>query len=87
MRATLPLLVTTDLRLNTPRYATIQGIMKAKTKPTTVETLESLGLIFGVHSHLKQYTTIVQLDQPTKTKQVKMLSSVDELADVIKKYK
>ena len=40
-----PAVVTSDLRLNEPRYASLQGIMKAKRKPlTTSSTLMSLAL-------------------------------------------
>jgi electron transfer flavoprotein beta subunit len=40
----LPAIVTTDLRLNTPRYATLPNIMKAKKKPLDTTTPESLGV-------------------------------------------
>jgi electron transfer flavoprotein beta subunit len=40
----LPAVVTTDLRLNTPRYATLPNIMKAKKKPLDVVTPDALGV-------------------------------------------
>jgi electron transfer flavoprotein beta subunit len=40
----LPAIVTTDLRLNTPRYATLPNIMKAKKKPLDVVTPDALGV-------------------------------------------
>ena len=40
----LPAIVTTDLRLNEPRYASLPNIMKAKKKPLDVVTPESLGV-------------------------------------------
>jgi len=40
----LPAVVTTDLRLNEPRYASLPGIMKAKKKEVKVVPLASLGL-------------------------------------------
>jgi len=40
----LPALITTDLRLNEPRYATLPNIMKAKKKPLEVVTPETLGV-------------------------------------------
>lgn len=40
----LPAVVTTDLRLNTPRYATLPNIMKAKKKPLEVVTPDALGV-------------------------------------------
>jgi len=41
---TLPALITTDLRLNEPRYATLPNIMKAKKKPLEALTPETLGV-------------------------------------------
>ena len=40
----LPLVVTTDLRLNEPRYASLPNIMKARKKPLDVTTPEALGV-------------------------------------------
>jgi electron transfer flavoprotein beta subunit len=44
MEVDLPAVVTTDLRLNTPRYATLPNIMKAKKKPLEVVTPDALGV-------------------------------------------
>ncbi|MFM0171782.1 electron transfer flavoprotein subunit beta/FixA family protein [Paraburkholderia sediminicola] len=44
LRLTLPAVVTSDLRLNEPRYATLPNIMKAKKKPLDVVTPEQLGV-------------------------------------------
>jgi electron transfer flavoprotein beta subunit len=44
LRLALPAIVTTDLRLNEPRYASLPGIMKAKAKPLAVRTPEELGV-------------------------------------------
>ena len=41
---TLPAIVTTDLRLNEPRYASLPNIMKAKKKPLDVVTPDALGV-------------------------------------------
>jgi electron transfer flavoprotein beta subunit len=41
---TLPAIVTTDLRLNEPRYVTLPNIMKAKKKPLDVTKPEDLGV-------------------------------------------
>jgi electron transfer flavoprotein beta subunit len=40
----LPAIVTTDLRLNTPRYATLPNIMKAKKKPLDIVKPDALGV-------------------------------------------
>jgi electron transfer flavoprotein beta subunit len=44
LRLALPAIVTTDLRLNEPRYVTLPNIMKAKKKPLAVETPAGLGV-------------------------------------------
>lgn len=50
---TLPAVITTDLRLNEPRYATLPNILKAKTKPLEVLPLESLNIELQTHSHIQ----------------------------------
>ena len=47
LKLTLPAVVTTDLRLNEPRYASLPNIMKAKKKPLEVKTAEDLGVTVG----------------------------------------
>jgi electron transfer flavoprotein beta subunit len=44
LRAKLPMVITTDLRLNEPRYASLPNIMKAKKKPLEKKTLADLGI-------------------------------------------
>jgi len=44
LECALPAVVTTDLRLNLPRYASLPGIMKAKSKPIEEHTPEKLGV-------------------------------------------
>lgn len=44
LKAKLPLVITTDLRLNVPRYATLPNIMKAKKKPMAKKTMADYGL-------------------------------------------
>jgi electron transfer flavoprotein beta subunit len=44
LECSLPAVVTTDLRLNLPRYASLPGIMKAKSKPIEEHTPEKLGV-------------------------------------------
>jgi electron transfer flavoprotein beta subunit len=53
LEADLPLVVTTDLRLNQPRYASLPGIMKAKKKP--IAELNPAGL--GVDTAVKVKVT------------------------------
>ncbi|WP_298622905.1 electron transfer flavoprotein subunit beta/FixA family protein [uncultured Legionella sp.] len=54
----LPAVVSTDLRLNEPRYASLPNIMKAKRKPLDVIELDSLGLA------LKQHIEILKVSAP-----------------------
>ncbi|KAI0144674.1 electron transfer flavoprotein, beta subunit [Xylariaceae sp. FL1272] len=44
VRASLPMVITTDLRLNEPRYASLPNIMKAKKKPLVKMSLSDLGI-------------------------------------------
>lgn len=44
LRTKLPMVITTDLRLNEPRYATLPNIVKAKKKPLNKKTLAELGV-------------------------------------------
>ncbi|GAB7348724.1 hypothetical protein MBLNU459_g7461t1 [Dothideomycetes sp. NU459] len=44
LRAKLPMIITTDLRLNEPRYASLPNIMKAKKKPLVKKTMEEYGI-------------------------------------------
>ena len=56
----LPAVVTADLRLNEPRYASLPNIMKAKKKPLDVKELGSLGV--DAHPHLK----VLKVTEPPK---------------------
>lgn len=58
IKVTLPAIVSTDLRLNTPRYASLPNIMKAKRKPMDIIELDSLGL------SLKQHIDIMKVSAP-----------------------
>jgi len=50
----LPAVVSTDLRLNEPRYASLPNIMKAKKKPLEVRPADSLGVVLGSNIELLQ---------------------------------
>lgn len=75
----LPAIITTDLRLNTPRYATLPNIMKAKQKPLVTETLESLGVSYT--SRLKSLKVV----EPPVRQGGKKVTSVDQLVEQIRK--
>jgi electron transfer flavoprotein beta subunit len=72
---TLPAVVTTDLRLNEPRYATLPNIMKAKQKPLEILTPEDLGV--DITPRLKT----LKVSEPPKRKAGIKVSNVDELLD------
>jgi electron transfer flavoprotein beta subunit len=74
----LPAIVTTDLRLNEPRYASLPNIMKAKKKPLDVFTPEDLGV--AVTSHLTQ----VKVQPPAARKAGIKVKDVQELVDKLK---
>jgi len=69
----IPAVVTTDLRLNEPRYASLPNIMKAKQKP--IERIKSNDL--GVD--IKQRIKILEITEPPKKKAGIKVKSVEEL--------
>ena len=60
IEATLPAIITADLRLNEPRYASLPNIMKAKKKPLDVKEVASLGV--DLTPHLK----VLKVAEPAK---------------------
>ena len=75
----LPAVITTDLRLNEPRYVKLPDIMKAKKKPLDVTTLDALGVSAG------QLIKTVKTDPPPQRQKGIMVKDVAELVDVLKK--
>ncbi|MDB5663666.1 electron transfer flavoprotein subunit beta/FixA family protein [Cypionkella sp.] len=78
VRLKLPAIVTTDLRLNEPRYATLPNIMKAKSKPLVQKTPEELGV------DIAPRLATVRVREPSKREAGIKLASVDELIDRLK---
>jgi electron transfer flavoprotein beta subunit len=74
----LPAIVTTDLRLNEPRYVTLPNIMKAKKKPLETVTPDALGV--DVAPRLKTLKVV----EPPKRGAGKLVKSVAELAEKLK---
>ncbi|XP_044487013.1 electron transfer flavoprotein subunit beta, mitochondrial-like [Mangifera indica] len=74
----LPAIITTDLRLNQPRYATLPNIMKAKSKVITKYTPQELNV------DIKSNFEVIQVTEPPKRKAGVIVSSVDELIDKLK---
>lgn len=54
LELTLPAVITTDLRLNKPRYTSLPNIMKAKQKPLDTLLLDTLPLDLAAHSQIKE---------------------------------
>jgi electron transfer flavoprotein beta subunit len=74
----LPAIITTDLRLNEPRYVSLPGIMKAKKKPLEEIALADLGVAVASR------TKVLQLEAPPKRKAGVRVKTVDELVDRLK---
>ena len=73
VEVTLPAVVTTDLRLNEPRYATLPNIMKAKKKPLETVTPEALGV------DVAPRLTTLKVTEPPKRKGGGRVADVKEL--------
>jgi electron transfer flavoprotein beta subunit len=78
LQTTLPAVVTCDLRLNEPRYATLPNIMKAKKK--TVDTIQASDLLDDLQPH----NTILQVMEPPPRKEGILVANVDELLDKLR---
>src|SRR5258705_334780 len=74
----LPAVVTTDLRLNEPRYVTLPNIMKAKKKPLETLTPETLGV--DVAPRVKT----LRVQEPPKRSAGKIVKSVQELVEKLR---
>lgn len=74
----LPVVITADLRLNEPRYATLPNIMKAKKKPLDTVTPEALGV--DVAPRLKT----LKVTEPPKRKAGVIVGNVNELVSKLK---
>ena len=74
----LPAVVTTDLRLNEPRYASLPNIMKAKKKP--LETLSPADLGVDIQSHV----ALVGVKPPAERSAGIKVESVEQLVDKLK---
>lgn len=74
----LPAVVTTDLRLNEPRYASLPNIMKAKQKPLATVTPADLGV------DVTPRVTVVKVSEPSARKAGIKVKDVAELVDKLK---
>ena len=74
----MPAVITTDLRLNEPRYASLPNIMKAKSKPLAQKTPAD----YGVDTAPRLQT--LKVAEPSKREAGVKVGSVDELIDKLK---
>ena len=74
----LPAVVTTDLRLNEPRYASLPNIMKAKKKPIAEKTPADYGV------DVAPRLTVLKTTEPASRKAGAKVGSVAELVDKLK---
>ena len=74
----LPIVVTTDLRLNEPRYASLPNIMKAKKKPIDTVTPEQLGV------DVTPRLVTLKVEEPVKRQGGVKVGSVEELVSKLK---
>jgi electron transfer flavoprotein beta subunit len=77
IKVPLPAIVTADLRLNEPRYASLPGIMKARKKPLEQIEASSLGV------DLEPRLSIKTLAPPPERQGGRLVESVDELIKVL----
>ena len=78
LKLSLPSIITCDLRLNEPRYASLPNIMKAKKKPIEDLTKEDLGV--DITPRIKQ----LQVEEPPKREKGIMVKDVAELVQKLK---
>src|SRR5690242_16433513 len=78
VKLNIPAVVTTDLRLNEPRYASLPNIMKAKSKPLAVKAPAD----YGVDTTPR--LTIVSVGEPAKRTAGVKVADVDELIGKLK---
>lgn len=74
----LPAVVSCDLRLNTPRYATLPNIMKAKKKKVDVISADDMGV------DLEPKNKVLEVYEPPPRKEGVIVENVDELLDKLR---
>ena len=78
LEITLPAVISTDLRLNEPRYASLPNIMKAKKKPINEIKIEELNV------EIKQRLNVLKVEEPSKRQSGIMVKTVEELVEKLK---
>ena len=74
----MPAVISTDLRLNEPRYASLPNIMKAKKKPINEIKIEELNV------EIKQRLDVLKVEEPSKRQSGIMVKTVEELVEKLK---
>ena len=78
LKLSVPAIITTDLRLNEPRYASLPNIMKAKKKELNIIPVTDLGI------DISSRTEILSVELPPSREAGIIVESVDELIDKLK---
>ena len=78
LQITKPAIITTDLRLNEPRYASLPNIMKAKKKELAIKPVTDLGI------DVSQRVDVLSVELPPSREAGVMVDSVDELLEKLK---
>ena len=78
LQITKPAIITTDLRLNEPRYASLPNIMKAKKKELAIKPVTDLGI------DVSQRVDVLSVELPPSREAGVMVESVDELLEKLK---
>ena len=78
LKLSIPAIITTDLRLNEPRYASLPNIMKAKKKELKTMPVSELGI------DVDSRTEILSVELPPSREAGIIVESVDELIDKLK---
>ena len=74
----MPAIITTDLRLNEPRYASLPNIMKAKKKPIDQKSPEDFGI------NVSPRVNILKVIEPPKRQAGIKVESIEELVEKLK---
>ena len=78
IKVKLPAIISADLRLNEPRYASLPNIMKAKKKPLDTKTAADLGV------DVTPRLTVVKTEEPAEREAGIIVGSVAELVEKLK---
>ena len=78
LTAEMPAVITTDLRLNEPRYASLPNIMKAKRKPLEELSLEELGVV------VETKVNTIKVESPPERQEGVKVETVDQLVDKLR---